>query len=185
MARHSDNARESIIDAAERVVIEAGAGKLTFEAVASKAGISRGGLLHHFPDKESLLKAMLDRFKKHMDESRMKMKMRNETSTGPEREAVVYVKTCLAEDIGKYKHVTAAILASGAHSPELLDTARSRYRQTLVDLTKDGLSFERAAVITLATQGLRLMEVLSVSPFNDGERRKIVKELLSLAELIP
>jgi len=72
MGRHSDNARERVIDAAEQVVIEAGAGHLTFEAVASKAGVSRGGLLYHFPDKKALLRGMLDRRRNYMAEIRMK-----------------------------------------------------------------------------------------------------------------
>ena len=43
MGRPSDNTRERIIEAAEQVVIEAGTRHLTLEAVASKAGVSRGG----------------------------------------------------------------------------------------------------------------------------------------------
>ena len=180
MERHAENARERIIDAAEQVVIEAGAGHLTLEAVAAKAGVSRGGFLYHFPNKEAMLKGMLDRFRRQIDESRTKML--SKTPAGPEREAGAYVQTFLAEDGDKYKYVTAAIIASGAHAPELLATARLGYRQSLTDLTKDGLRFERAAVITLATQGLRLIEVLSLSPFNDEERRSIVEELLSLTK---
>ena len=177
---HTDNARERIIDAAEQVVIAAGASHLTLEAVASKAGISRGGLLYHFPDKEALLKGMLDRLKRQIDEGRTKM--RSGLPSGPEREASVYVQTILADDASEYRHVTAAIIASGAHAPELLAKAREGCRQSLNELTADGLSFERAAVIMLATHGLRLMEVLSLSPFHDEERHKIVAELLALAK---
>ena len=72
MGRHSDNARERIIDAAEQVVVDFGAGHLTFDAVALKAGLSRGGLLYHFPDKEALLKGMLDRLIERATERRAK-----------------------------------------------------------------------------------------------------------------
>ena len=180
MERNPDNARERIIDAAEQVVVEAGARHLTLEAVASNAGVSRGGLLYHFPNKEALLKGMLDRLRKHRAESIIKR--RAEIPVGPEREAVVYVLSLFDEDAGPNRYVAAALLASGAHDPELLAPARGDYHQTVADLTKDGLSFERAAVIMLAANGLRLLEVLSMSPFNAKDRRKIVAELLGLAE---
>ena len=180
MGSHSDNARERIIDAAEQVVIEAGARHLTLESVASKASISRGGLLYHFPDKEALLNGMMDRRRKHMEECRMKKWA--ETPVGSGREAVTYVLSLLDEDAGTNINVSAALIASGAHDPKLLAPARENYRQTIADLTKDGLSFERAAVIMLATNGLRFFEVLSMSPFNAKERRKIVEKLLALAK---
>ncbi|MGV8056682.1 MAG: TetR/AcrR family transcriptional regulator [Smithellaceae bacterium] len=180
MGGHSGNARERIIDAAEQVVIDSGARHLTLEAVASKAGISRGGLLYHFHDKEALLGEMLHRRRKHLDES--KMKRRAEIQAGPEHESVVYILSLLDEDTGIDRNVSAALVASCAHNPELLAPVREDFHQIIADLTKDGLSFERAAVIMLATNGLRLLEVLSICPFNAEERRRIIRELLSFAK---
>ena len=51
------SARERILEAAERVITEVGAAHLTLDAVAQAAGVSKGGLLYHFPSKESLLVA--------------------------------------------------------------------------------------------------------------------------------
>jgi AcrR family transcriptional regulator len=180
MKRHADNARERIIDAAEQIVVEAGARHMTLEAVAAKACVSRGGLLYHFPDKVALLKGMLDRLRTHRAESITKW--RAEIPAGPEREAVVYVRSLLDEDSGPNKYVAAAVLASGTHDPELLAPARGDYRQTIANLTKDGLSFERAAIIMLAANGLRFLDVLSMSPFDAVERRKIIGELLAFAK---
>ena len=50
------------------------------------------------------------------------------------------------------------------------------------DVTRNGLRLERAAVITLATDGLRLLELLSISPFSEKERSRIVEEMISLAK---
>ena len=41
--------------------LTSGAVHLTLDAVAERAGVSKGGLLYHFPSKESLLQAMVDR----------------------------------------------------------------------------------------------------------------------------
>jgi len=99
-----------------------------------------------------------------------------------EREAVAYVLSLLDDYASTNMSVSAALVASGAHDPKLLAPVREDHNQTMTDLTKGGLSFERAAVIMLATNGLRLWEVLSLSPFNAEERHKIVQELLALAE---
>jgi len=70
-----------------------------------------------------------------------------------------------------------------AYDPGIIGPAvRENHHQIIADLTREGLSFERAAVIVSATNGLRLLEVLSMSPFNVKERRKIIKELLVLTK---
>src|SRR3954462_15817205 len=55
------SSREKILDAAAELVKEIGAGRLTLEAVAERAGLSKGGLLYNFKSKEVLLKAMIQR----------------------------------------------------------------------------------------------------------------------------
>ena len=180
MGRHSDSARERIIDAAEHVVIELGARHLTFDAVASKAGVSRGGLLYHFPDKEALLKGMLDRLVERSTESRIKK--RAELAEGMEREIVARILSFSEEDKRTKRAAAAALFASGAHDPGLLAPMKKQYRKLMDDVTRDGLRFERAAVIALATDGLRLLELLSMSPFDKEERRRIIEEMISLAK---
>lgn len=51
-------ARDRILDAAYRVASDHGAGHLTLEAIALAAGVSKGGLLYHFPSKEALIAAL-------------------------------------------------------------------------------------------------------------------------------
>ncbi|KAF6612193.1 TetR/AcrR family transcriptional regulator, partial [Paenibacillus sp. EKM208P] len=52
--------RELILKAASMIVHEEGVEKLTLEAVAKKAGISKGGLLYHFPNKDELILGMVE-----------------------------------------------------------------------------------------------------------------------------
>jgi AcrR family transcriptional regulator len=63
------SSKVGILDAAEAVVLESGARHMTLDAVAVKAGVSKGGLLYHFPTKDALLRAMLDRLRKQLDEA--------------------------------------------------------------------------------------------------------------------
>ncbi|MCH8566313.1 TetR/AcrR family transcriptional regulator [Nesterenkonia sp. LB17] len=47
--------RREILDAATRVVQREGVTTLTYESVAAEAGMTKGGLLYHFPSREELL----------------------------------------------------------------------------------------------------------------------------------
>src|SRR5438034_644724 len=50
-----------LLDAAEAVVVRQGIANLTLDAVAAEAGMSKGGLLHHFPTKDRLVEALVAR----------------------------------------------------------------------------------------------------------------------------
>lgn len=58
MSKLSDQKREQILQAAHQVVRSVGVRSLTLDKVAKQAGVSKGGLIHHFPSKDALLEAM-------------------------------------------------------------------------------------------------------------------------------
>lgn len=60
--------REALLDAAEAVLSEQGTQALTLTAVADRAGVSKGGLLYHFPTKEALVRAMVARVIEEFDD---------------------------------------------------------------------------------------------------------------------
>ncbi|HJW22027.1 MAG TPA: TetR/AcrR family transcriptional regulator [Candidatus Limnocylindrales bacterium] len=53
--------REAIVDAAMTVYFELGTERTTLKAIAQRADVSRGTILHHFGDADGLLEAVLDR----------------------------------------------------------------------------------------------------------------------------
>lgn len=52
--------RAAILVAAGQIASAQGVQTLTIQAVAAAAGVTKGGLLHHFPDKDSLIHALRD-----------------------------------------------------------------------------------------------------------------------------
>lgn len=54
--------RDRLFCAAISVALEQGFAHVTMDAVARRAGISKGGLLYHFPSKTHLIKALLARY---------------------------------------------------------------------------------------------------------------------------
>lgn len=57
--RNPGATRQRLLDAAADLAFEEGASSLSLDAVAARAGVSKGGLLYHFPSKNALLGAMV------------------------------------------------------------------------------------------------------------------------------
>lgn len=61
-------AREQILDAYARLIVDGGTKHATLEAVARDAGISKGGLLYHFPSKAKLAEGLARRLEELVDD---------------------------------------------------------------------------------------------------------------------
>jgi AcrR family transcriptional regulator len=173
------NSREMIIDAAEAVVVESGAGHMTLDAVAARAGVSKGGLLYHFPTKEALLKAMQERFIKQIDETRKKKA--KGLKEGPSREIKAFILSVADRD-PKKEQIGSALLAAVAHNPGILQPARDDFRRRLTEFGQSGLDFKHVAVIVFAVFGLVFSELLSMSHLSIKERNALIEELLRIAD---
>lgn len=60
------NLREALLDAAEDLIVERGAAGVSLDKVAARAGVSKGGLLYHFPSKNALAQALIQRMVESM-----------------------------------------------------------------------------------------------------------------------
>jgi len=174
-------ARERLLDAAERVVVESGATHLTLDAVAKSAGVSKGGLLYHFPSKEALLEGMLTR---HFDDVDAEVTKRLTTRAGKATRADRLRERVrvLLELHPERPAVGAAMVAASADNPELMAGCRAEYRKLLDEFARLPGGFERAALVLLAVQGLLLAELLHLSPYTPKERSRLAKALLRAAD---
>ena len=173
-------ARGRILDAAEQLVADQGASNLTLDAVAQAAGVSKGGLLYHYPNKDALLAAMIERHCDDLDE-RCARELEGLPADQPSSRLKASILGVLTPRAGR-EDVGAALLAAAANKPALLDGARARYAEHVAQLTASGGCFARSAVIMLAVDGLMLGEVWRLTPFTSEQRDLIVKELLRLAD---
>lgn len=74
MARNSTDTKEKLLDAFEILLDEHGTSGATLDAVAAKAGVSKGGLLYHFGSKAELIKGSLERLSRLVDDDVESMK---------------------------------------------------------------------------------------------------------------
>ena len=176
--------REAILEAAEEIVMETGAQNLTLSAVASRAGVSKGGLLYHFQTKRELIQATLKRAAERLDKEakRQGEDLPETPSRRLKAQLLAHDVTSRYPQVVRTKRLFAGLLAAAALDPELATPLRHEYETFFRELTEAGLSREKAAVVCLASDGLCLLDLVHVSPFDEETRERILEELLRLAD---
>ncbi len=167
------SSREKILDAAAELVSEIGAGRLTLDAVAERAGLSKGGLLYNFPTKEALLQAMIQRMIDQVSAEREAL--RRQVTPGPNLEARLCTAALLKMCSGKTKDIASGMLAATAENPRLLDPLRQVIKDNLNTLKTTSEDLDAALLAWLAVEGLSSYEMYDISPFSDEDRERIVQ----------
>jgi TetR/AcrR family transcriptional repressor of nem operon len=62
MPRDGTATRERILDAAQHIVLERGFAGTSIDAVLAEASVTKGAFFHHFPSKDALGRAVLERY---------------------------------------------------------------------------------------------------------------------------
>lgn len=176
--RNRERTRAAVLDAAERLLHERGT-RVSVAEVAAAAGVSKSGLLHHFPSRDALLLAVAEHglqeftveVMRHVDESeeRAGRVLRAYVRTlcgGSERAMAFFSPTALWGSLMGLPGMERAIAADAAHW-------RAVFAQ-------DGLPEDRALVVRHAAEGLA--NAASVAPYLDDRELAVARTaLLALA----
>lgn len=176
------NSKETILDAAHRVAERDGAGKVTIDAVAREAGVSKGGVLYNFPSKEMLLKGMLER---KIEKSVISIEALREELQGernPTLRAMIR-SACLKEDDAE-NGVSMAILAAAAQNPDLLDPVSAMYRKFWSQIMDECADEAGAAVLFAAIDGLIFTSKLGMgmAPYDTDDLNSFVEKFDQFAK---
>ncbi len=158
---------ERVLDAAEAVVVRDGTANLTLDAVAAEAGISKGGLLHHFPTKDRLVEALVKRCAENWRAQYMDAYAR--APEGPGRMARALLTHCLSDAqcwTDQLRRSSSAVFAALAQNPALIEPMRAVYSDLHRRIAEDGLPPGVGETVVAATDGLWLEWVLGLVPVN-------------------
>lgn len=107
-------AREAVLDAFESLLITEGERAATLDAVARLAGVSKGGLLYHFPTKDAMITVLLERLDRLLADDLAAM------AAAPEGAAAYFIKSSVWADTPLDRvFVAATRLAEVAHAETL------------------------------------------------------------------
>jgi AcrR family transcriptional regulator len=168
--------RAALLDAAAAVLRRSGARGLTLNAVAADAGVSKGGLLYHFPSKAALLDALVDGWNEAFEAS-----ADEQAGAGPGGWTRGYLQASLGG--GSFSPETeAGLLAALAEESARLDTVRTRFQAWQQRLADDGVDPAVAALVRAAADGLWLADLLDLAPPSPDLRAQVVELLERLLD---
>ncbi|THK38259.1 TetR/AcrR family transcriptional regulator [Ensifer sp. MPMI2T] len=111
--KQPERVRQQLLEVAARLSLEQGIGAVTLDAVSQAAGVSKGGLLHHFPNKLALLDGLFDELVARFDRAIEEAMEGDDVERG--RFTRAYLTVCFAFDAeaeGKgWQVLTIALLA--------------------------------------------------------------------------
>jgi AcrR family transcriptional regulator len=178
-----------LLAAAERVVARQGIANLTLEAVAAEAGVSKGGLLHHFPSKDRLVEGLVARAAECWRSC-----CRQAYESAPEgrgRMARGLISNCLSDAeawTDQLRASSAAVFSALAQNPALIAPMREAYGDLGKRLAEDDLPPGVGEAIAAAIDGLWLYWVLGLVPVDQALMVRIrgaLQEMLARAEASP
>ncbi len=141
--------RERLLEAAAALANEQGAGHISLDAVAERAGVSKGGLLYHFPSKAALMRACVEFFVQDF-EAQIEARIANG------KVSLLAAVTALAmEQFSKKAKVSGGVLAAMAEDPDFLLPIREFNRRLLDRLLAETDDPQRTLLVFLALEGLR------------------------------
>lgn len=177
--RETTRTPNDYLDAALHVISEEGAPRLTLAQVAQAAGVSKGGLLHHYPSKDALLRALLLR---EFTVFRAAVEGQAETfgsAPGARTRALVTVSFATP---GSGQNLLLSLLAAVFERPALLDAFRAEWTAYRQSFLHDGLPAAQALLIQFALDGLYFAELLGLEPPTGRLRDDLRQTLLTLTE---
>jgi AcrR family transcriptional regulator len=142
---------ELLLNAAQTVVLRDGIVHLTLDAVAREAGVSKGGVLHYYPNKNALMEGLVMNLLDTFDAEIERLISADPIKQG--RFCRAYVKATLSQ-AHDHLAVSAALLTAAATiEPRLLTQVRERDTLWRQRSQADGLDPDTATLLLLAADG--------------------------------
>ncbi len=177
MTTSKPSTRDTILDAAETVVGRDGSRRLTIDAVAAEACVSKGGVLYHFPNKIALLKGMVERMMADISQDFANCEAAAHAAGEP---PLVHVFNAMFDRHDERKALSMALLAASAEHPDLLDPARDFMSSTFQRLSDDTPDPVGARLLLLAMDGLKLSTLLGFDTIPENQLTQIRDRLVRL-----
>ncbi len=170
--------REKMLLAAAELIVKHGADALTLDAVAANAGISKGGLLHHFPTKDALIHGMLDHLTQRFLDKQAQLLAR-ETPGTPGRWLRAYIDMTFTDDEAPdvFDQALAHLVVI---DPDLRPMLQEKFRYLGECARDDGLPPGQAELIRIACDGYWLGNILGMSDLDAAQRAQLRDTLHAL-----
>lgn len=169
--------RRRVLEVAQELASTAGPEGVRFSEVAKRADVTTGGIVHHFPNKNALLAAVIDVLVEDMERDVDEAIERGDPA--PYLVTRVYVKHALAETNARFAALMRLMLSSGE-----LGNLWNLGLQRMLERAHPTDRSTKAYLVRCAADGLWLEGIANSGTVSDAHReaaRALASELETLA----
>ncbi len=171
--------RQAVVEAAHRVAARQGGADFSYESTATEAGLTKAGVLYHFPSREDLVLAVVEYVAQTWEQAMLQALGRPLAEATPAQRIRAYVEVAAGDDVSRGDFaIYADALCRPAHIGPWNEVF-SRWFEL------DGCSPEQRARLSsarFAADGLWVAKATGTLRPTSGEYDALVAHLLSLTD---
>ncbi|WP_017559756.1 TetR/AcrR family transcriptional regulator [Nocardiopsis baichengensis] len=171
--------RDRILDALEGILIDEGLSAVTLESVAAAAGVSKGGLLYHFPSKAAMMTGLIRRLADRAEEEF------RETEESGEGVVRTFLRTSLPSskhEAELYWSIIAALRSKESMTDEARDLVRYFFEEWARLLHEELDDPVLAETVRLVGDGLYLSSIAGLAQPDPELLRQVMDRLIAQAD---
>ena len=173
---------EKILAAAEIVVTREGVAGLTMEGVAQEAGISKGGVLHHFRSKEAMIAKLASR-KLHI--LRDGLERQTALLDGTRHKSLGGMIAHAFTTYGPDESFSRAMLVAAVENSHSLEQFRALFADTLDRVRAESAAPDSSAALLFAVIGILVSRTLGFAELEQAQAEKVFQALRTMASSLP
>lgn len=170
-----DALRAKLLDCAAQLIVDHGLSVLTLESVAREAGVSKGGLLHHYPGKDALISGLFDRVVEWFD-SQVDARLEADEAI-PARFSRAYLRVIASIDMSVPEEKRLAVLILMLSSDPQCCAQWNSWVEARLRQHRQTDATPLARTLRLAADGLWLSDLGGGPDSNPSPRRDILQFL--------
>ncbi|MCQ3023883.1 TetR/AcrR family transcriptional regulator [Pseudomonas savastanoi] len=171
------NKREEALNAVVSIIEREGITALTLDAVAAETGMTRAGLLYHFPSREDLLLATHEHLANAWEQGMASSAGKAISETTPAEKHAAYIKVCARSA----RRVELLLMLESTDNPELATFWQRVMDRWAPPPTANNYQELDAFIARLAADDLWAHEALSAQKLPQELRDRVVSRLVAMA----
>lgn len=171
--------RTEILDAAFRVIQRDGVTAVTYESIATETGLSKGGLLYHFPSREALLLALHEHRANQWEHDMITIAGKTADEATPDERLTAYIRASMQTT----SRADLLLMLEAIDDPDMnapWDNVLQRWAPPH-PRTPTAPAEVESFIARLAADGLWLYEAVSDTPLEPELRQQIVERIIAAA----
>jgi AcrR family transcriptional regulator len=177
--RNAEETSLRLLEAASTIIARQGVDALTLDAVAQAAGISKGGLLHHFSSKEALINRLIEYNVATFAEDLERTLDPDEPDGTPGRWTRAYIEVSFATD-ARASDIGVAFALMTRGNPDHVRCISAYSTRIWDELDRDGLDPVQGVLIRSAADGVYYNEMVGNPPLPEPLRTDLRDALIRM-----